>query len=317
MKNDVLSPEFNQRGRSEIDFLINMFKGSASVRDKAKTEIENAVKDINALPEDLDERDAYINPKLGSASNFRIQNLIGEWHARNHANVCERAFEDIQPILQPGLDALIEGPAKLTLDENFEPPSYWDGVDYHRTEGGWDGHPYSGYVHSEIIHQKIVASSFGDILAQRRNVAGRAPKDHYENILDMGCSTAHFTQALQETYPNAKITGVDLSPKTLEHAQRVANAHGWDWDLYQRAAEDTKFDPEIFDLVGSYILLHEVPARVIKAIFTEAFRVLKSGGDMIMSDVTRFADLDKLSVWKADRGARFGGEPHWLSLIHI
>jgi len=311
MKTNALIPKFNQRGRAEVDFIINLFKGSETVRNNADAEIVKAAGDVNLLPEDLDERDEAIRPGLENANHFRVRNLIGEWHSRNHANICERAFEEIQPDLQSGLDALTKGAASLTLDENFEAPAYWKGVDYHRTEGGWDGHPYAGYIHSEIIHRRIVAASFGDILAQRRKVAAQAPKDHYEKILDMGCSTAHFTQALQETYTNAKITGVDLSPRSLEHAERVANAHDWDWDLYQRAAEKTEFENESFDLVGSYILLHEVPARAIKAIFAEAFRVLKPGGDMIMSDVTRFSDMDKLSMWKADQGAKFGGEPHW------
>jgi SAM-dependent methyltransferase len=311
MTADVLNPKFHQRGRAEIDFLINMSKGLGVIREKANSEIAAAAGDVDKLPDDLDARDAVIRPNLGGASNYRTRHLTGEWHSRNHADICERAFESIQPDLQRELDALTKGPATLTLDPSLETPSYWEGVHFHRTEGGWDGHPYSGYVHSEIIHRRIVASSFGDILAQRRKVAAKAPKDSYEKILDMGCSTAHFTQALQETYPGAKITGVDLSARTLEHAQRVANAHNWDWDLYQRAAEDTGFEDDSFDLVSSYILLHEVPARGIKAIFAEAYRVLKPGGDLIMSDVTRFADLDKLSVWKADQGAKFGGEPHW------
>jgi hypothetical protein len=39
--------------------------------------------------------------------------------------------------------------------------------------------------------------------------------------------------------------------------------------------------------------------------------VLKPGGDMIMSDVARYADMDKLGQWRADAGARYGGEPWW------
>ena len=67
----------------------------------------------------------------------------------------------------------------------------------------------------------------------------------------------------------------------------------------------------MFDLVASYIMLHELPGDVIRAVFAEAYRVLEPGGDMLMSDVTRYADMDKLAEWRADRGAMYGGEPHW------
>ena len=311
MSNDILNPQLNQRGRAEVNFMVNMFKGSAGVRQKADADIEAAVSDIE-LPDDMNARSAMIEPRVSGSRSKRVGALVGEWHSRNHANVCERAFEDIFPAIKDGLKSLENGPAELYLDPDFEAPDYWQGVDFHRTEGGWDGHPYAGYVHAEIIHRKIVDKSFpGGLFVPRRKVAARAPRDSYDTILDMGCSTAHFTQALQETYPDAKITGVDLSARTLEHARRVANAHGWDWKLYQRAAEDTGFDDESFDLVASYILLHEVPASAIEAIFAESFRLLKPGGDMIMSDVTRYADVDKLTAWKMDQGAKYGGEPHW------
>jgi ubiquinone/menaquinone biosynthesis C-methylase UbiE len=97
----------------------------------------------------------------------------------------------------------------------------------------------------------------------------------------------------------------------LEHAWRTANANGWAWQLSQQPAEATDFEDASFDLVASYIILHEMPADAIRKVFAEAFRLLEKGGDMIMSDVTRYADMDRLSVWKADRGAMFGGEPHW------
>lgn len=312
MKNDVLNPQLRQRGRAEVDFMVNMFKGSVGVRQKADADINAAAGDIEDLPDDMDARSEFIEPRVSTSRPKRVISLVGEWHARNHANVCERAFEEIFPSIKDGLADLDHGDAELFLDPNFEAPAYWKGVDYHRTAGGWDGHEYAGYVHAEIIHRKIVNETFpGGLFTPRRKIAARAPKDSYDTILDMGCSTAHFTQALQETYPEAKITGVDLSARTLEHAKRVANAHGWDWKLYQRAAEETGFAYESFDLVASYILLHEVPASAVEAIFAEAFRVLKSGGDMIMSDVTRFADVDKLTAWKMDQGAKYGGEPHW------
>jgi len=312
MNIETLNPKLKQRGRAEIDFMISMFSGSKNVRQMSEADINAAAGDIDALPDDMDARTEKIIPKLSESRANRVRSLIGEWHARNHANVCERAFDDVFPELETDLTALHNGPARLHLDPDFKAPAYWKGVDFHRTEGGWDGHPFAGYIHAEIIHRKIVDAGYpGGIFAQRRKVAERAPKSNYSKILDMGCSTAHFTQSLQETYPGAHITGVDLSPRTLEHAYRVANAHGWNWDLYQRAAEDTGFEDQSFDLVASFILLHEVPAETIEAIFAEAFRVLESGGDMIMSDVTRYADLDKLAAWKVDQNAKYGGEPHW------
>ena len=312
MKIETLNPKLKQRGRAEIDFMISMFSGSKDVRQQADADVTAAAGDIDALPDDIDARTAVIAPNLSKSRAHRVRSLVGEWHARNHANVCERAFDDVFPELETDLTTLHNGPAQLHLDPNFKAPAYWKGVDFHRTEGGWDGHPFAGYIHAEIIHRKIVDAGYpGGIFAQRRKVAERASKSHYNKILDMGCSTAHFTQALQETYPDAHITGVDLSPRTLEHAYRVANAHGWNWDLYQRAAEDTGFEDKSFDLVASFILLHEVPAETIEAIFAEAFRVLESGGDMIMSDVTRYDDLDKLAAWKVDQDAKYGGEPHW------
>lgn len=169
-----------------------------------------------------------------------------------------------------------------------------------------------GYIHGEIIHKKIVGRFFpGGIFQQRRDVAAMAPRRDYARIIDMGCSSGHYTTALAEIYPEAQIFGVDLSARMLEHAWRTANANGWNWQLSQQAAEATDFADGAFDFVTSYIILHEMPSDAIHTLFAEAYRLLEPGGDMLMSDVTRYADMDKLAVWKADRGAKFGGEPHW------
>lgn len=312
MTSEYQNPKLRQRGRASVDFLAQMGLASAPVRECVSRDMEAKRLSSDTLPDDLDERDAMIESALADSNAYATQRLMGDWHSRAHGKIAIEAFEEIKPDLQPLIDAASHGSASLTLDPDFAPPAYWDGVHFHRTAGGWDGHEYMGYVHGEIIHKKMVARFFpGGIFAQRQAVAEMAPKDSYARILDMGCSSGHFTTALNNVYPGAQITGVDFSARMLEHAHRTANANGWNWDLYQRAAEDTGFDDGSFDLVASYIILHEMPASAIRETFAEAFRVLEPGGDMIMSDVTRYADLDKLSEWKADRGAKYGGEPHW------
>jgi ubiquinone/menaquinone biosynthesis C-methylase UbiE len=151
----------------------------------------------------------------------------------------------------------------------------------------------------------------GDIFAQRRAAAAAAPRRDYGRILDMGASSGHYTIALSEIFPESRITGIDLSPRMLEHAARSGNARGQAWQFHVRPAEDTGFPAESFDLVTSYNLLHELPPPVIEAVFAEAFRLLAPGGDMLMSDVPRFTELDRLTAWRFDHLAKWGGEPFW------
>lgn len=311
MKQTYQDPQLRQRGRASVDFLAQMAIASNDVRKGVDAAIAQRVPDPSALPDDLDERLAYMDALLADCDAYTVQQLLGDWHGRMHGRIAAEAYEEIKGDLVEAFEASQAGPATLVLDPKLQSPAYWDGVSFHRT-GPWDGHPEMGYVHGEIVHKKMVARFFpGGIFQQRRDVAKMAPRDDYKRILDLGCSSGHFTTGLQLAYPDAEITGVELSAEMLKHAWRTANANGWSWRLYQKLAEDTGFPDESFDLVASYIILHEMPADAIRKLFKEAFRLLEPGGDMLMSDVTRFADMDKLAVWKADRGAKFGGEPHW------
>jgi len=305
-------PQLRQRGRASVDFLAQMAIASGAVRQGVETAIAERVPEPDALPDDLDERMAFMDHQLADVSAYTVQKLMGDWHGRMHGRIAAEAFEEVKGDLADMFKASENGPATIELNPDLVPPAYWDGVNFHRTHGGWDRHPEQGYVHGEIVHKKMVARFFpGGIFKQRADVAKMAPRESYDRILDMGCSSGHFTTGLQMAYPDAQISGVELAAPMLKHAWRTANANGWNWKLFQRAAEDTGFDAGSFDLVASYIVLHEMPEDAIRKLFAEALRLLAPGGDMLMSDVTRYADMDKLGVWKADRGAAFGGEPHW------
>ena len=86
----------------------------------------------------------------------------------------------------------------------------------------------------------------------------------------------------------------------LEQGQRVGNEHGHAWKLHQVPGEDTGFESGSFDLVASYIVVHEVPAAITVKHLQEAFRLLRPGGEVLFSDAPRYAALDKAAVRWAD-----------------
>ena len=162
------------------------------------------------------------------------------------------------------------------------------------------------------MHRDYVAKVFpGNIFAQRRQVLDELPRRDYARILEIGTGAGHYTTQIQAAFPHAEICGCDVSLRMLEQAQRVANEHGWPWKLLHVEGEATGLASKSFDLVTSYIVMHEVPAAITRAHMREAFRLLRPGGDLLFTDVTRYAALDRLGVFWAEYGAINGGEPFW------
>ena len=303
-----------QSGRSHLDFLVSASRALGGLHRSVNQQIAALGIAPEALPDDLDERNALLCSSLASSDAFRTADALQSYLAKSHGRVARDAFEEMAPTLLPALQALeAQGPATLTLAPDLVMPAYYEGVDFHSTLGGWDRHAQQGYIHGEIVHRLLVAKVFalGDMFAHRRAVLKQAPRQDFRDILELGTSSGHFTVALQQAYPDARITGIDLAAPMLRQALRVANDSGWAWQLHQMAAEQLSFADASFDLVTAYSFLHEMPEATIGAVFREALRVLRPGGLLLIGDITPYAVQDKLTMWRADRAAQRGGEPLW------
>lgn len=305
--------QLRQRGRASMDFLIALSEAGRPLGARWTGELAERQVTAASLPDDMDTRHDAIESALSDSKAWGTSGLLMEFGSVQHGRFARESYEESRDLLEPEIERLeAKGPATLAVDPDFVQPDYFQDVWFHRTTGGWDGHPQQGFIHGELIHRHYVSKLYpGDIFAQRKRVLAELPRQDYTRILEMGTSSGHFTVGLAQTFPDADITGVDLSLPMLRQALRVANENGWAWDLHQRAAEDTGFADSSFDLVASYIIFHEMPAHAIRATFAEAFRVLEPGGSMLMSDVTPYAAVDKMASWRADWLARNGGEPWW------
>jgi len=304
--------ELDQRGRASIDFLVSLAKAAGAAGALVSAEIAKAGLNEATLEEDLDARLEQVETALSGSHVLPVRDLMSEWASTRHGLIGREAFEAIRPALEPKLRALEQGPTQIEAMAHFTPPEYLKDVWIHRTHGGWDGHEHQGFIHAEMIHKRYLNAVYGGgIFNARRAVLDNLPRRDYRRIFEMGVSSGYHTLALAEAFPDAEISGCDVSRPMLEQAQRAANALGLAWKLYVARGEDTRLPDASFDLVSSFILLHELPAEVNVAFFREAFRLLEPGGSVIMTDVPPYAAQDKLTTWRFDRSALRGGEPYW------
>lgn len=295
-----------QRGRASIDFAADL----GGTGGQLAMAVNRRVSALD-LADDLDARMAQVDTALADDATHWFSRQLGEWSATHHGRITAEAFEAIKAELEPEFQRLTEGPTQIETNPNCEVPNYWVGVDFHRTTGGWV-REHQGFIHGELIHPRYVAKNYpGGIFKQRGEVLEELGGREYHKIFEMGTSSAHYTLQLAAKFPNAEITGCDLGLPMLEQAQRVANERGLKWRLIQAPAEATGLPGESFDLVTSYIILHEMPASANRAVFEEAFRLLESGGTVLMTDIRPFRDLSKTEEWRAMHLALNGGEPYW------
>jgi len=298
-----------QRGRADLAFLAETARRLGRARGALRRDAVDAGLG-DRLPARLADREALLMDRLARRPSLETSRLLAEWMSGVHGASAKAAFAEVVDELGGALDLDDGGPVP---DPALAVPDYYAGVDFHRTEGGWDGHPEMGFVHSEMIFERIINASRGiDIFAQRRAAAAAAPRRDYRRIYEPGVSNGWFTLALAQTFPDAEIAGCDLSYGMLREAYRVGRRAGHRWRLRHADAAATGEPAGSVDLVASYILFHELPAAAARAVIAEAFRLLEPGGDVLVADFAPIGRNDPLDELLLHFGARAeGGEP-WL-----
>jgi malonyl-CoA O-methyltransferase len=117
-----------------------------------------------------------------------------------------------------------------------------------------------------LLEENVTLELVGDVQGQR--------------ILDIGCGTGRYCVLLAER--GATVVGLDPSQGMLEQAKQKVTTTCF-FELHHGTIETTDFPTDHFDLVVSALTMSHLPE--LEPTLSEAVRVLKSGGCLVISDI--------------------------------
>ncbi|MEE4246530.1 MAG: methyltransferase domain-containing protein, partial [Kangiellaceae bacterium] len=150
---------------------------------------------------------------------------------------------------------------------------------------------------SHYDRHAFIQRTIGDRLFERLELMSIKPKQ----VLDVGCGTGHYTQALLEKYPRAKVFGIDLAEGMISAAKqnnsRYKSWFGLNQCEYLVADMDKlPFADQSVDLVFSNLAFQWSVNP--KATFQEFVRVLKPNGLLMYSTLGPDTLKELRSAWQ-------------------
>lgn len=115
--------------------------------------------------------------------------------------------------------------------------------------------------------------------ASVRETLRRLPPGAVGSLLDIGCGTGAFLEAVTRDRPGLTVAGVDISPDMLAVARRrLPESAG----LHVAPADALPFPDESFDFAVTTNAFHFF--RAPEAALREIYRVLRPGGAVVVTD---------------------------------
>jgi ubiquinone/menaquinone biosynthesis C-methylase UbiE len=157
-------------------------------------------------------------------------------------------------------------------------PSYYSSQNFHGIRGGYL--TSSAAVSYDAVIQYVLPPNETWVRQGLIDAVQVQPR----RILDLGCGTGSTTLMLKKSFPEAEVIGLDLSPYMIVRAEHKASEAGVDISWRHGNASETGFPDASFDLITASLLFHETPSDISLSILRESFRLLTTGGQMLVLD---------------------------------
>ena len=135
-----------------------------------------------------------------------------------------------------------------------------------------------------------------------------------EHVLDVGCGSGVLTRlAAEEVGSDGEVIGIDPSAEMIQVAKHKAAKVHSKAHFQLGVIESLPFEDERFDIVLSSMMLHHLPPELKVAGLREIFRVLKSGGRLMVVDVdkpTGMLGRVLMFPWRKDPAVKDNLEGH-------
>ena len=150
--------------------------------------------------------------------------------------------------------------------------------------------PGTGHTYDRIVR----LTTFGTDAAWKKEILSRLPK-RAERILDLACGTGILTFQLAGLYPNAHITGVDITKDYLDVArQTIDKLRTENVYLSRSRAEDVKLNTSFDCIVSSYLARY----ADLEMLTQNCAEMLRSGGMLLMHDFVLPTNPIVKLIWK-------------------
>ena len=229
--------------------------------------------DPNTLPLEAIREMLEGDPVIGASMRYWISGQQVSWDLLKHE------FHSNADTYLAEMDAADKaGPGTLKLNPDLKVPEY-AAHEIHIQPGGYVGDPFAGHIYHYGTNHFYMGHNEQDEVHAALAAAVEPPEDgKVMRILDLACGPGQLTAALKERFPRAEVWGLDVSAPMVRYAHMRGIELGQEMHFVQSLAEATDFPDGYFDIVASYIVFHETPADITRAIVNEVRRITRPGG---------------------------------------